>query len=60
MKKISDEKAKRILGHLKKASQILKEECEKCGDELCMDENIADECIDCVNEILIGINNTLL
>lgn len=60
MKKISDEKAKRMLGHLKKASQILKEECEKCGDELYMDENIAAECINCVDEILISINNTVL
>ena len=61
MKKISKRDAERILSHLKKAKIIINQNRELSDDEeICMDETIAQDCIDMLSEIMIAINNTVL
>lgn len=61
MKKINKRDAERILSYLEKAKLIINQNRERSDDrEIFMDEDIAQECIDCVSEILIAINNTVL
>ena len=61
MKKISNNDARRILAHLKKARLIIENAQTQSDDgEISMDINIAEECIGHLDEILISINNTIL
>lgn len=61
MKKINKRDAERILSHLRKAKSIINQNRELSDDEeICMDENIAQDCIDMLSEIMIALNNTLL
>lgn len=61
MKKISKRDAERILNHLQKAKEIINQQREKSNDgEISMDIDIAENCISCLDEILIAVNNTIL
>lgn len=61
MKKISNRDAERILNHLQKAKEIINQQREKSNDdEISMDIDIAENCVSCLDKILIAVNNTIL
>lgn len=61
MKKIYDREAMRILAHLQKARAIIEKAQEDSDDgEIAMNIDIAEDCVGCLDEILIAVNNTIL
>lgn len=61
MKKISKKDALRIQNHLQKAKEIIDQVREMSDDgEISMDIEIAENCVGCLDEIIIAINNTIL
>ena len=61
MKRICNRDANRILAHLQKARAIIeKAQTDSDDGEISMNIDIAEDCVGCLDEILISINNTVL